>query len=82
MLLLLLLAPPPVYDALDYCLPGDQQRELCAGLEAAIDRMVSGDGEEEDEGLGEEETSGLTGLVLGLCRARLEEGGQPDSHYR
>ena len=82
MLLLLLLAPPPVYDALDYRLPGDQQRELCAGLEAAIDRMVSGDGEEEDEGLGEEETSGLTGLVLGLCRARLEGGGQPDSHYR
>ena len=43
-----------IYDALDFSLPQEEQRTLSVELEDLIDKMVSADEEEEDEGIGEE----------------------------
>ena len=74
-----------IYDALDYSLPQDEQRTLSAELEDLIDKMVSADEEEEDEGIGEEVDIKKTGLcadILELCRLHLAVKREADSHYK
>ena len=73
-----------VYDALDFSLARDQQRTLSQQLEEVtmsnlwisamtvdikvIEVMTSGDEDEEDEGLGAEERTGLVEAVIDVCR--------------
>ena len=72
-----------VYDALDFSLARDQQRTLSQQLEEVISKfrietiwldvkvievMTSGDEDEEDEGLGAEERTGLVEAVIDVCR--------------
>ena len=73
-----------VYDALDFSLARDQQRTLSQQLEEVmmsslrietiwldvkvIEVMTSGDEDEEDEGLGAEERTGLIEAVIDVCR--------------
>merc|ERR1719167_548294 len=71
-----------VYDALDFSLPGDQQRTLGRQLEQGIEMMTSGDDDDEDEGLGVEERTGLVEAVIEVCRSRLRSPKTANDYYR
>ena len=78
-----------IYDALDYGVAQEEQRTLSEELEDVIDKMISSDDDDieegEDEGLGEEEDIARTGLVkeiLEKCKSHLAVPSDADSHFQ
>ena len=75
-----------IYDALDYSLDNDEQRELSDSLENLIDKMTSAD-DEHDEGIDDDEEtmirqSGQCSMVLDLCRHHLATQSEAECHYK
>ena len=78
-----------IYDALDYGVSQEEQRTLSEELEDVIDKMISSDDsdveEGEDEGLGEEVDIARTGLlkeVLEKCKKHLAVPSDANSHFQ
>ena len=77
-----------IYDALDYSLPEDSERTISRSLEQLIERMTSGEEEEEDgedegvDGLYVIRQSGQCGEILELCRHHLASNSEAEGHYR
>lgn len=72
-----------VYNALDYGMAEDQERSLSLELESVIDKMVSSDSQDDDEGLGDEDDrTGLIEDVLEISRQHLATPSEAEDHYR
>ena len=78
-----------VYDALDYGVAECEQRTLSEELETVIDRMISCDDDDsdegEDEGLGDEMDivrSGLLKEILEKCERHLAVPSDADNHFQ